>query len=47
MMKRIATLIFVCLSIFVTAIPFALSQTNEKKSNEKKVTITFVRWPYI
>ena len=42
MMKRIATLIFVCLSIFVTASPLALAQ-----SDEKKVTITFVRWPYI
>ncbi|MGA9768964.1 MAG: hypothetical protein WBV94_07985 [Blastocatellia bacterium] len=42
MIKKIAILIFVCLSIFVTASPPALSQ-----SSEKKVTITFVRWPYI
>ena len=42
MMKRIATLIFVCFSIFAMASPMALWQTNEKK-----VTITFVRWPYI
>lgn len=42
MTKRIATLIFVCLSIFVTATPMALSQAGGKK-----VTITFVRWPYI
>ncbi|HKS41106.1 MAG TPA: hypothetical protein VJX74_10885 [Blastocatellia bacterium] len=42
MMKRIATLIFVCLSIFAMASPLAFSQ-----SSEKQVTITFVRWPYI
>jgi hypothetical protein len=42
MMKRIATIIFICISIFAAASPPALSQ-----SNEKKVTITFVRWPYI
>jgi ABC-type proline/glycine betaine transport system substrate-binding protein len=42
MMKRIVALIFVCMSVFLAASPLAHSQ-----SNEKKVTITFVRWPYI